>query len=67
MPFQVFGYSNSQWRSAPGVSSFLEFVLVKGELWELPDELTFTPSFDETWEFPAPPNFTSSFSELWET
>ena len=67
MSFQIFGFGNNQWRLGSGVNFFTEFVKTFGELWELPDALTFNTNFDETWEFPPPPNFTSSFNETWES
>ena len=62
-----FGHGNEQWRSAPGVSGFAEFILAFEEKWEFPDPPIFTLNLDEDWEFPPSPTFNISFDEDWES
>lgn len=62
-----FGFGNEQWRMAPGVSSFAEFLKTFDEGWELPDSPNFLLDFDEEWELPASPSFSFSFDEDWES
>lgn len=64
--FQIFGFANEQWRMAPGVNRFSEFIKTFSELWE-PPSVSFTPSFQEPWEVPDSPTFNLSFAETWET
>ena len=65
MPFQIFGYANEQWRSAPGASFFVEFVLVASEDWD-PPTVTFSLEHTEDWT-PQTVTFTSEHLETWES
>lgn len=65
MAFMVFGFGNDQWRMAPGVSSFAEFIPVVFEPWEVPS-VSFQQQLSETWEPPPEPTFNLAVSETWE-
>ena len=62
----IFG-NQEQWRSSPGLSEFVEFVLVLNEPWNMPDAGTAAPQVSETWEFPAGGPPVNVVSEDWES